>query len=435
MKIKQRPDPQVQRPENSSPNGVTTAAEMYEVQSSYVRYNQRDNMGSRVYWDPAAGEARASLKTKQYQLIDKGRRGYDRPAWSLDAAADSLLTLLNFSKNQSDQGATSWQSNLPPGPGQRWEASAKEASKVVRRAASVFGADQAGIARLDRRWVYSHYFDRTTVETHPIKFSDEPGFEEYDAPICLEDGTRVIPKEMQYVVVMLHEWPGGSKAAEYAPTLLTEAFSTMAYAKFAPTVWMLAEFIRGLGYHAIPCGNDMALSIPLAVDAGLGQLGRHSNLINPKIGSRLRISKVITDLPLEPDGARDSGITEFCDICLKCTRKCGAGAIPTGERSYQPNNECNTSAVLQWMVDAKKCMGYQNRVGTTCSNCTRTCPWTKSTHWVHAVARVSIKHFRWRWLNRFWLWIDDVLSYGKYNKKPDEFWADSGRSSGKKQSG
>ena len=32
----------------------------------------------------------------------------------------------------------------------------------------------------------------------------------------------------------------------------------------------LAAFIRKLGYHAIPCGNNVALSIPLAVEAGLG---------------------------------------------------------------------------------------------------------------------------------------------------------------------
>ncbi len=427
MKIKQRPAPKVQQPENPSPNGFVTAAEMYEVQSSYVRFNQMNNMGTQALYDPVAFADRAKLKTKQHLLVEKGRSGYDRPAWSLDAAADSFLNLLRFSKNEPDQPSTAWQSQLGPAPGQRWEAPTKEASKVVRKAARVFGANQAGIARLDRRWVYSHYFDKKAMKQYPIKFSDEPGLEQYDAPTLLEDGTRVIPKEMQYVVVMLHEWPGGSKGAEYAPTLLTEAFSTMAYTRLAPTVWMLAEFIRGLGYHAIPCGNDVALSIPLAVDAGLGQVGRHSNLINPKIGSRLRISKVITDLPLEPDGARDFGITEFCDICLKCTRKCGAGAIPTGERSYQPNNECNTTGVLQWMVDAKKCMGYQNRVGTTCSNCTRTCPWTKSTHWVHVAARISIKHWRWRWLNRFWLWFDDVLSYGKYNKRPEEFWAEDER--------
>ena len=182
----------------------------------------------------------------------------------------------------------------------------------------MFGADQVGFAELDRRWVYSHYFDEETKEAYPIRFSDEPGYEQYDRPIRLEDGTRVIPKEMKYVVVILHEWGKDIDGTEYAPALLTEGLSTLAYARMAPTLWMTAEFIRGLGYNAIPAANDTALSIPLAVDAGLGQLGRHGLLINPRVGSRCRISKIFTDLPLEPVGAVDSGITEFCNACQKC---------------------------------------------------------------------------------------------------------------------
>ncbi|MXX53276.1 MAG: reductive dehalogenase, partial [Dehalococcoidia bacterium] len=134
------------------------------------------------------------------------------------------------------------------------------------------------------------------------------------------------PKEMKYVVVLLHEWGKDIAGTEYAPALLTEGLSTLAYARMAPTLWMTAEFIRGLGYNAIPAANDTALSIPLAVDAGLGQLGRHGLLINPKVGSRCRISKIFTDLPLEPVGAVDSGITEFCNACQKCVPKCGTKA-------------------------------------------------------------------------------------------------------------
>ena len=164
--------------------------------------------------------------------------------------------------------------------------SPKEASQIVRKAAHLFGADQVGFAELDRRWVYSHYFDLETKKDYPIKFSDEPGYEQYDHPICLEDGTRVIPKEMNNVVVLLHEWGKDVEVTDYAPALLTEGLSTLAYARMAPTLWMLTEFIRGLGYNAIPAANDTALSIPLAVDAGLGQRGRHGLLINPKVVSR-----------------------------------------------------------------------------------------------------------------------------------------------------
>ena len=251
MVIKLRRHPKREQ-EELDPNGHVTAAGMYKVRSSYVRFNQKNNLGSQKSWNPAVASERAKLKAKQHQLMEKGHRGYDLPSWSLDSAADSFLSLLDFSKSVADQGATSWQSRLGPRPGSRWQASAREASRVVRKAAKLFGADQAGVARLDRRWVYSYYFDEQTMEDYPIKFSDERGYEQYDEPARLEDGTRVIPKEMQYVVVMLHEWPGGEKGTEYAPTLLTEGLSTLAYTKMAPAVWQLAEFIRGSGTTPSP---------------------------------------------------------------------------------------------------------------------------------------------------------------------------------------
>ena len=44
----------------------------------------------------------------------------------------------------------------------------------MRKAAHLFGADQVGFAELDRRWVYSRYFDSETKKDYPIKFSDGP---------------------------------------------------------------------------------------------------------------------------------------------------------------------------------------------------------------------------------------------------------------------
>ena len=425
LELRRRAKPQSQ--DDSSTNGRLTAAEMYQVQDSYVRFNQRDHMGSQMIWDAQVKAERAKLKVKQRQLAEKGRAGFEATAWGLDSAADSLLTLMDFSKNQADTRATAWQSKVEPSPTGRPETSPAEASQIVRKAANLLGADQVGFAELDRRWVYSHYFDEETKKDYPIKFSDETGYEEYDQPIRLEDGTRVIPKEMKYVVVLLHEWGKGMDGTEHAPSLLTEGLSTLAYARMAPTLWMLAEFIRGLGYQAIPAANDTALSIPLAVDAGLGQLGRHGLLINPKVGARCRISKIFTDLPLEAAGAVDSGITEFCNACLKCVPKCGTGAITKGDRSLEPLAKSNSPGILSWKVDAKKCMTFQNRVGTTCSTCVRRCAWTKPPRKIYAIPRFFIRNFRWRWLNKSWVWLDDVAGNGKFDKKADDFWVPSGR--------
>ena len=427
MKLRWRRHVKPHSQEDSYTNSRVTAAEMYHVQDSYVRFNQRDHMGSQMIWDAQVAAERAKLKVKQRQLTEKGRPGFEATAWSLDSAADSLLSLMDFSKNRADSRATAWQTKLEPAPTGRPKTTAKEASQIVRKAAHLFGADQVGFAELDRRWVYSHYFDEETKKDYPIKFSDDPGYEQYDQPIRLEDGTRVIPKEMRYVVVLLHEWGKDVEGTEYAPTLLTEGLSTLAYARMAPTLWMLAEFIRGLGYNAIPAANDTALSIPLAVDAGLGQLGRHGLLINPKVGSRCRISKIFTDLPLEPAGAVDSGITEFCNACLKCVPKCGTGAIPKGNRSFEPLDESNATGVLSWKVDAKKCMTFQIRVGTTCSTCVRRCAWTKPPRRFYAIPRFFIRNFRWRWLNKSWVWLDDVLGNGKFDKRAEDFWVSSGR--------
>ena len=422
MKLGLRPPANSPKKKESKKNGRLTAAEMYEVQDSYVRFNQKDHMGSQMIWEAQHKAEREKLKKKQRQLTEKGRVGFDASSWGLEYASESLLDLMNFSKNQSDRPATAWQSELEPAPMGRPETSPEEASQMVRKAAQLFGADQVGFAELDRRWVYSHYFDEETKEAFPIKFSDEEGYEEHDQPVRLDDGTRVIPKEMKYVVVLLHEWGKDLDGTEHAPTLLTEGLSTLAYARMAPTLWMLAEFIRGLGYNAIPAANDTALSIPLAIDAGLGQVGRHGLLINPKVGARCRISKIFTDLPLEPAGAVDSGITEFCNACLKCVPKCGTKAITTGGRSFEPLDESNATGVLTWKVDAKKCMTFQNRVGSTCSTCVRRCAWTKPPNKMYAIPRFFIRNFRWRWLNKTWVWLDDLAGNGKFDKKADDFW-------------
>ena len=422
MKLKLRRPAKSHSQRDSEANGRVTAAEMYQVQDSYVRFNQKDHMGSQAIWDARSKAERDRLKAKQRQLTEKGRAGFEATAWSLEAAAESLLTLMDFSKNQADTRANAWKTDLEPAPTGRPETTAEEASQTVRKAAQLFGADQVGFAELDRRWVYSHYFDEETKRDYPIKFSDETGYEGYDQPIRLEDGTRVIPKEMKYVVVILHEWGKDMDGTEYAPTLLTEGLSTLAYARMAPTLWMVAEFIRGLGYNAIPAANDTALSIPLAIDAGLGQVGRHGLLINPKVGSRCRISKIFTDLPLQPAGAVDSGITEFCNACLKCVPKCGTGAITTGDRSFEPLDESNATGVLSWKVDAKKCSTFQIRVGSTCSTCVRRCAWTKPPHKMYAIPRFFIRNFRWRWLNKTWVWLDDLAGHGKFNKRTDDFW-------------
>ncbi len=125
-------------------------------------------------------------------------------------------------------------------------------------------------------------------------------------------------------------------------------------------------------------GNDTALSIPLAIDAGLGQLGRNGLLITPEYGACVRLCKVFTDMPLVPDRPLDFGLTEFCRTCDKCSQACEAGAISTDpEPSFDVACPSNNSGIKRWAVNADRCYEFWAENTAACSNCIAACPFSK----------------------------------------------------------
>jgi len=157
------------------------------------------------------------------------------------------------------------------------------------------------------------------------------------------------------------------------------------------TVSSLAEFIRGLGYNAIPCVDMTALSIPLAIDAGLGELGRSGLLITPEFGPRLQIAKVITDLPLLSDQPIEFGAARFCDICQQCAEHCPGSAISTGNPTDQPLDISNNPGVTRWPVDAVRCMAVGQSLGATlCNACIQVCAFNQPKGWLYDAARALV---------------------------------------------
>jgi hypothetical protein len=150
-----------------------------------------------------------------------------------------------------------------------------------------------------------------------IIFSDD-----HDEPTELEDGTKVVPRSMNRVVVMAFEIDADAYSVDASP--ISMAGSMNAYSRMWFTATQLAEFIRALGYNAIPMGNDTALSQPIAIDAGLGEMSRMGIMVTPKYGPRVRLAKVLTDMPLTTDRPITFGVDEFCQICGKCAEVVGA---------------------------------------------------------------------------------------------------------------
>jgi len=188
------------------------------------------------------------------------------------------------------------------------------------------------------------------------------------------------------------------------------------------TSWELAEFFRELGYRALPAGNGVGLSIPMAVDAGLGELGRMGLLISPKYGPRVRIAKVITDMPLVSDSPIRFGVTEFCEVCKLCADQCPSAAVSKEGRTWKGQSHSNNPGVYKWYTEGAKCYDFN---GFSCSNCKRVCPYTKPNNsWLHQMSRKIIEG-NFGVLGKMMVTLDQASGYG-VQLQDTEFWKMNG---------
>lgn len=138
--------------------------------------------------------------------------------------------------------------------------------------------------------------------------------------------------------------------------------------KLADTI---QEHYGSFGYRAF-VDSAPVLEKALAEKAGLGWIGKHSNLINRRAGSWFFLGELFTDLPLPIDDKASS----HCGDCNACLDICPTQAI-----------------VSPYQVDARRCISYLtielkgsipeqlrpligNRI-YGCDDCQIICPWNK----------------------------------------------------------
>ncbi len=294
-----------------------------------------------------------------------------RRALATLAGARALNVLVGpYGEGKENRGLLSWLPRGPLVPGGLGpsEADPAENREWVLDLARRLGAAAAGVAELSEMWVYGRVqlnpYSPDPPVTKAVVFRDVPEPRETEHEL-------VIPAAVNRAVVVLVRMD--RKRLGPRPRLSASIETNLGYSRMATLAVSLADAIRAAGYVAIPCMNDTALSVPLAVAAGLGRAGRHGLLIAEDIGSCVRIAKVLTDMPLEAAPPPATMLSDFCETCTACARACPAGAIPDGPPTTDAPHPCNHPGTLKWPVNAEACLAHWVEQGNTCALCQRVC--------------------------------------------------------------
>jgi ferredoxin len=248
----------------------------------------------------------------------------------------------------------------------------------LKAAARFLGAADAGIAPLEPGFVYSH-------RGRPL--------ERHGEPIELRHRSAVV-----LVFPMREPWVGTS------PELPATAETARVYQQAAAACFALARTLQrlGVGARAHVDSNYLVMCPPIAVQAGLGELGRNGLLVHRGLGPGVRLGVVTTDAELHADHPECHGVGDFCRVCARCAERCPAGAIPQGD-------PVRVRGADKWPLATERCYHYWRSQGSDCGVCVRSCPFAKPDtalhRWVRAIVRRTSS------LNRLLL-RGDELFYG-----------------------
>lgn len=254
-----------------------------------------------------------------------------------------------------------------------------ELIRQIREWGKELGFQQIGISDTDlskaeahlNTWLLAGYHgDMDYMARHGNKRS---------RPAELEPGTiRVISARMDYLPQTgIDPWEvlANDTQAYVSRYALGRDYHKLIRKRLQQLARLIGETVGEYGYRVF-VDSAPVLEKPLAQKAGLGWMGKHSNVLHREAGSWFFLGEIYTDLPLPPDAP----VSEHCGSCRACIDICPTQAI-----------------VAPYIVDARRCISYLtiehkgaipealrplmgNRI-YGCDDCQLICPWNRFASW------------------------------------------------------
>ena len=259
--------------------------------------------------------------------------------------------------------------NLPADP-----RNARAVASGIKRLARSLGFQSAGISSTDlsraeahlRRWLADGFHgEMSYMARHGTKRS-RPGE--------LVPGTlSIVSVSMDYMnpsdrPMAVLEDPAKGYVSRYA---VGRDYHKLMRQRLQRLATQIGSTVGPFGYRVF-VDSAPVLEKAIAEKAGIGWIGKHSNLVSTSGGGWFFLGEIYTDMPLPPDTEAEN----HCGRCTACIDLCPTGAI-----------------VAPYRVDARRCVSYLtielrgsipeplrplmgNRI-YGCDDCILACPWNR----------------------------------------------------------
>jgi epoxyqueuosine reductase len=210
----------------------------------------------------------------------------------------------------------------------------------IRRWGTECGFQQVGISSIDLAADEAHLLNWLAAERHgKMDYMSRHGVKRSRPHELLAGTVRVVSVRMDYDPPGARdawdvlEQPELGYVSRYA---LGRDYHKLLRSRLQRLADRIAGHVGPFGYRAF-VDSAPVLEKALARNAGLGWIGKHTNLLSSAAGSWFFLGELYTDLPLPVDAPA----SEHCGTCVRCIDICPTRAI-----------------VAPYELDARRCISY-----------------------------------------------------------------------------